>query len=406
MTGFDRRTFVAGLAMAGLITGGGRRARADDLPGVTDAEIKIGSTTSLSGPVSALGIQARCQDAFFRMVNEAGGIAGRKITYIYYDDGFSPPRTVEQTRRLVESDGVAFLFNTLGTAPNSAIVKYLNQKKVPHLFLSVNGDKWGDYKTNPWTMGFAPSARIEAQIFAKHALQQNPSVKFAILYQNDDLGKDYVAGVRDVLQGSFEKQATTVPHEVSDPTVDSQIVQLKQSGADVLLSGTTAKFVAQSIKRVYELQWKPTHYIANGAASIAGVLIPAGAERSTGVIASAYLKDATDPTWADDAGTKEYVDFLAKYFPDGKMNDSYILYAYTVAGVLMKVLEQCNGTFTRENIMKQATSLKDLQMPTMLPGILVNTSPTNYHPIRQVQLQRFDGAAWKRFGGIIEGAEI
>jgi branched-chain amino acid transport system substrate-binding protein len=404
MSRIHRRSILAGSAAIALA--GTRAARAEDTAGVTATEIRIGSTTSLSGPVSALGVQARCQEAFFRMINEQGGIAGRKITYIYYDDGFSPPKTVEQVRRLIEEDKVALLFNMLGTAPNSAVVKYINQKKVPHLFLSVNGDRWGDYKNNPWTMGFAPSARIEAQIYAKYALMQHPDARFAILYQNDDLGKDYVSGIRDVLGDRFGKQAQAVSYEVTDATIDSQIISLRAGNADVLLSGGTAKFVAQSIRKVSDLGWKPMHFIASGATSVAGVIEPVGRERAIGVMSSAYVKDPNDPAWDGDAGIAEYRAFMQKYFPEGNIKDTYNTYAYTVARVLMQVLKQCEGRFTRENIMRQATNLKDLEVPTLLPGIKVNTSPTNYHPLRQVQLQRWNGQKWERFGKIIDGSEV
>jgi branched-chain amino acid transport system substrate-binding protein len=407
MASFDRRSLLAGSAAFTVAALASQRgARADDTPGVTATEIKIGSTTSLSGPVSALGIQARCQEAFFRMINEQGGIGGRKITFIYYDDAFSPAKTVEQTRRLIESDNVAFLFSMLGTAPNSAVVKYINANKVPHLFLSVNGDKWGDYQTYPWTMGFAPSARIEAQIFAKYALQQKPDAKFAVLYQNDDLGKDFVAGLRDVLGTRFDSAAQALSHEVTDPTVDSQVVSLRASNADVLISGTTAKFVAQSIRKVFELGWKPLHFITSGAASVSSTINPAGPERAQGVITSAYIKDPSDPAWADDAGMKEYLSFMAKYFSEGNPKEVYNTYAFTVASVLRKVLEQCNGNFARDNIMRQANSLNNVEVATLLPGIRVNTSPTNHHPLRQIQLQRWEGQGWTRFGGIIEGANI
>jgi branched-chain amino acid transport system substrate-binding protein len=406
MTTFDRRSVLAGSAAAMVAALASPRVSfAADTPGVTATEIKIGSTTSLSGPVSALGVQARCEDAYFRMLNEQGGIAGRKINFIYYDDAFNPGKTVEQTRRLIESDNVAFLFSMLGTAPNSAVVKYINANKVPHLFLAVNGDKWGDYKTYPWTMGFAPSARIEAQIFAKYALAQNPDAKFAVLYQNDDLGKDFVAGLRDVLGGKFET-AKVLSHEVTDPTIDSQIVTLRASNADVLISGTTAKFAAQAIRKVFELGWKPLHFISSGAASVSSTIAPAGPERAVGLVTSAYIKDPADPAWTDDAGMKQYVDFMTKYFPDGNVKENYNIYAFTVASVLRRVLEQCDGNFSRDNIMLQANSLKDVEIPTLLPGIRVNTSPTNHHPLRQIQLQRWDGQGFARFGGIIEGANI
>jgi branched-chain amino acid transport system substrate-binding protein len=403
----NRRSLLAGSGTAVVAALAGIRvSHAEETPGVTATEIKIGSTTSLSGPVSALGVQARCQEAYFRMINEQGGIAGHQIKYIYYDDAFNPAKTVEQTRRLIESDNVAFLFNMLGTAPNSAVVKYINSSKVPHLFLSVNGDKWGDYQSYPWTMGFAPSARIEAQVFAKYALSQNPNAKFAVLYQNDDLGKDFASGVRDVLGARFETHAVAASHEVTDPTIDSQIVSLRAGNADVLISGTTAKFAAQSIRKIFELGWKPMHFIPSGAASISSTINPVGPEKAQGVITSAYLKDPSDPAWADDAGIKDYLKFMATYFSDGNAKETYNLYAYTVACVLRKMLEQCDGNFTRENIMRQANSLRDLEIATLLPGIRVNTSPTNHHPLQQIQLQRLEGSGWARFGEVIQGANL
>jgi branched-chain amino acid transport system substrate-binding protein len=403
----NRRSLLTGTGTA-VVTAlaGVRISHAEETPGVTATEIKIGSTTSLSGPVSALGVQARCQEAYFRMINEQGGIAGRQIKYIYYDDAFNPAKTVEQTRRLIEGDNVAFLFNMLGTAPNSAVVKYINSNKVPHLFLSVNGDKWGDYQTYPWTMGFAPSARIEAQVFAKYALSQTANAKFAVLYQNDDLGKDFVNGLKDVLGARFETTAQATSHEVTDPTIDSQIVSLRSGNADVLISGTTAKFAAQSIRKIFELGWKPMHFIPSGAASISSTINPVGPEKAQGVITSAYLKDVSDPAWANDAGIRDYLKFMEKYFSDGNPKEAYNLYAYTVAMVLRKVLEQCNGNFTRENIMREANNLKDVEIPTLLPGIRVNTSPTNHHPLQQIQLQRLEGMGWARFGDIIQGANL
>ena len=401
-----RRRLLRAAPLAATMLAAPALVRAQETPGVSANEIRIGSTTSLSGPVSALGVQAKCQEAFFRRLNEKGGIAGRKINYIYYDDGFSPPKTVEQVRRLIEEDKVAFLFNMLGTAPNSAVVKYINQKKVPHLFLSVNGDKWGDYKTNPWTMGFAPSARIESQIYAKYALQQKDGARFAILYQNDDLGKDYVAGVRDVLKDGFERQATAVSYEVTDPTVDSQMINLRATNADAVVLGGTAKFVAQAIRSIHDLGWKTQVFIASGATSVAGVIEPVGREKALGVMSSAYIKDPNDPAWANDPGIADYAAFMRDWFPAGNVKDTYNTYAYTVAQVLMHVLEQCQGSFTRDNIMKQATSLRNVEVPTLLPGVVVNTGPTNYHPLRQVQLMRWDGQTWSRFGKIIEGADI
>jgi branched-chain amino acid transport system substrate-binding protein len=405
MTSLNRRSLLAGSAAAGVVALAGP-SRADETPGVTATEIRIGSTTSLSGPVSALGTIARCQDAYFRMINEQGGIAGRKINFIYYDDAFNPAKTVEQTRRLIEGDEVAFLFSMLGTAPNSAVVKYINSNKVPHLFLSVNGDKWGDYQNYPWTMGFAPSSRVEAQIFGKYALSQKPDAKFALLYQNDDLGKDFVNGLRDVLGPRYDSTVKALSYEVTDPTIDSQIVSLRATNADILISGTTAKFAAQSIRKVYELDWKPMHFVTSGAASVASTIIPAGVERAQGLITSVYIKDPSDQAWADDAGMKDYMTFMAKYFSEGNPKEAINTYAYTVTSVLRKLLEQCNGNFARENIMREANNLRDVEVATLLPGVRVNTSPTNHHPLRQMQLERWEGQGWRRFGNIIEGANI
>lgn len=404
MTFITRRALMAG-AMTAALALASHGVSAAETPGVTDKEIRIGSTSSLSGPVSALGTQTRVQEAYFKMINDRGGINGRQINFIYYDDGFSPPRTVEQTRRLLESDQVAFLFSNIGTAPNSAIVKYVNSRKVPHLFLTVNGDKWGDPEKYPWTMGFPPSGRAEARIFTSDALKRHPDGKIAVLYQNDDYGKDYLAGVRDVLGDDFDKKTVIAPYEVADATVDSQILNLRQSGAESLISGATAKFAAQAIKKLHDINWAPTHYISNGSASIAGVLVPAGVEQSKGVIATAYLKDPVDPEWAEDPAVKEYLAFMKQYYPTGNIQDAFNTYAYTVSQVLMQVLEQANGDFSRENIMKQAANLDGVAIPMLLPGITVRTSPTDYHPIQQLQLQSFDGKGWQRFGEIIDGSE-
>ncbi|QWG19419.1 ABC transporter substrate-binding protein [Bradyrhizobium sediminis] len=407
MTSFNRRSLLAGMAAASAMAlAGTRTSRAQDTPGVTATEIKIGSTTSLSGPASGMGTIAKCSDAYFRMMNDQGGIAGRKINFIYYDDAFNPAKTVEQTRRLIESDNVAFLFSMLGTAPNSAVVKYINLNKVPHLLLTVNGDKWGDYQTYPWTMGFPPSSRSEAQIFAKYALSQKPGAKFALLYQNDDLGKDFVNGLRDVLGDRYETLVKAVSYEFTDPTIDSQIVTLRASNADVLISGVTAKFAAQAIRKVYELDWKPMHFVTSGAASASSTIIPVGPERAQGLITSVYLKDPSDPAWTDDAGMKNYLKFMAKYFSDGNPKEFLNVYAYTVTSVLRRLLEQCNGNFARESIMREANNLRNVEVPTLLPGVRVNTSPTNHRPLQQMQLQRWEGQGYIRFGNIIEGASL
>lgn len=402
----DRRTFLAGTAAAAAAIAAPGLARAQANPGVSATELKIGTTTSLSGPVSALGTINKSQAAYFKMLNEQGGIAGRKINYLILDDGFNPAKTLEQTRRLVEEDEVAFLFSQLGTGPNSAIVKYVNDKGVPHLFLSVNGDKWGDYKTYPWTMPFAPSARTESQIFVKYALQQNPKAKIGILYQNDDLGRDFVAGAKDVLGAQYDTVVKAVSFEVTDATVDSQLIQLQSWGADALISGVTGKFGAMSIRKVSELGWKPMHFITSGVSSVSSTIKPAGEDRSLGVITSVYMKDVTDAAWADDAGVKAYKAFMAKSFPEGNPNEFYNAYGYMVGMVMHRVLEQCKGDFSRKSIMAQANNLKELELPLLLPGIKVNTSPTDHRPLEQMQLQRWNGKQWERFGAVIQGAAV
>jgi branched-chain amino acid transport system substrate-binding protein len=399
----QRRLILAGSAAAALSP---RTVFAQSTPGVTATELKIGTTTSLSGPVSALGTINKAQAAYFKMLNEQGGIAGRKINYIILDDGFNPSKTLEQTRRLIEEEEVAFLFSQLGTGPNSAIVKYVNDKGVPHLFLSVNGDKWGDYKTYPWTLPFAPSARTESQIFVKYALQQNPKAKIGILYQNDDLGRDFVAGAKDVLGGQYDSVVKAVSYEVTDPTVDSQLIQLKDNGCDVLISGVTAKFGAMSIRKVYDLGWKPLHFITSGAASVSSVITPAGADRAVGLITSVYMKDVTDTAWENDAGVKAYRAFMPKYFPEGNVNEFYNAYGYMTAIVMHRVLEQCKGDFSRKSIIAQANNLKDLENPLLLPGVKVNTSPTDHRPLEQMQLQRWNGKQFERFGSVIQGGNV
>ncbi|MBS0562802.1 MAG: ABC transporter substrate-binding protein, partial [Proteobacteria bacterium] len=328
----------------------------------------------------------------------------RKINFISYDDGYSPPKTVEQVRRLIEQDQVACLFNTLGTPTNSAIQRYVNQKKVPHLFVSTGADKWGDYQHFPWTIGYQPSYRTEAQIYTKYLLQQNPNAKLAILYQNDDFGKDYPAGVRDVLGDKWGKvvvQEST--YEVTDPTLDSQLNTMKASGADALLTAATPKFAAMVIKKLAEMNWKPMHFLTNVSISVGSVMKPAGEENGTGIITTGYMKDPTDPEWKNDAGMNEWRAFMAKYIPDGDQTDANYAFAYGVSQIMVQTLKQCGDDFSRENIMKQATNLHDVGNAILLPGIKVNTSPTNYHPIRAMQLQKWDGKTWVRFGGIIEG---
>ena len=400
----DRRRILAGATAAAAAALSPGLAVAQATPGVTATELKIGTTTSLSGPVSALGTINKTQAAYFKMLNEQGGIAGRKITYIIYDDGFAPPKTLEQTRRLVEQDEVAFLFAQLGTGPNSAIVKYVNGLGVPHLFLSVNGDKWGDFKNYPWTIPYAPSSRIECAVFVNHALQQNPRAKFAVLYQNDDFGRDFLTGAKEALGAQFDSRAKALSYEVTDPTIDSQLIALQATGADVLISGVTGKFGAMAIRKVSELGWKAMHFVPSGVSSVQSTIVPAGIDNALGVITSVYAKDPSDPAWADDPGMKTYKAFMARYFPDGNANEFYNSYGYMVALVLHRVLEQCNGNFSRANIMTQVNNLKNLENPMLLPGIRVNTSATNHHPLTQMQLMRWDGKMWRRFGNIISGS--
>jgi len=374
--------------------------------GVTATELKIGNFMPYSGPASAYGVIGRGDAAFFKMINEQGGVGGRQINFISYDDGYSPPRSVEQTRRLVEQDRVAFLFHTLGTPTNSAVVRYVNQRRVPHLFLATGADKWGNYQDTPWTIGWQPSYRTEAQIYAKYMLEQKPNAKIALLHQNDDFGKDYLIGVKDVLGPRFDSMVTVATYEVTDPTVDSQVVSLRASGADVLVTAATPKFAAQTIRKVHDIGWQPMHFLSNVSLSIAAVMRPAGPERGIGIITSAYQKDITDGTWENDAGMRGWREFMQKYLPEADMADSGYATAYNASFTLMQVLKQCDGDFSRENIMHQVANIQDLEVPLLLPGIKVKTSATNFHPIRQMQLQKWSGEHWERFGEIIEGANV
>jgi branched-chain amino acid transport system substrate-binding protein len=396
-----RKAFLAAAVLVAVVTTG---ATAADTPGVTATEIKIGNTVPYSGPASSYSVLGKLESAFFGMVNEQGGVAGRKINYISLDDNYSPPKTVEQIRRLVEEEKVAFTFATLGTPTNSAIVHYMNQKKVPQLFVSTGADKWGDYKQTPWTIGWQPSYRTEAQIYTKYMLQQRPDAKLAILYQNDDFGKDYPNGVKDVLGDKFGKMVVTASYETTDPTIDSQITALQASGADVLLVAAIPKFAAQAIRRVHDLNWKPMFFMSNVAISVGSVMNPAGPENGIGILSAAYLKDSSDPTWKDDAGMDEWRAFMNKYMPGADQTDGGYIAAYGLCKTMLQVLQQSNGDFSRANIMKQVTSLHDVENPVLLPGLKINTSPTNYHPITAMQLEKWDGKSWALFGEVIQGA--
>src|SRR3981081_3297799 len=372
--------------------------------GATDTEIKIGNIMPYSGPASAYGVIGKTEAAYYKKINDAGGINGRKINFISYDDGYSPPKTVEQARKLVESDEVLFIFNSLGTPPNSAIHKYMNSKKVPQLFVATGATKWNDPKDFPWTMGWQPNYQSESRIYAKYLLKEKPDAKIAVLYQNDDYGKDYLKGLKD---GLGAKAATMIiaeeSFETTEPTVDNHIVKLKSTGADVFVDIATPKFAAQAIKKIAEIDWKPVHFLNNVSSSIGSVIKPAGTEKPQRISSANYLKDTPDPQWKDDAGMKAFDEFLAKYFPEGNRVDASVMYGYTVAQGLVYVLKNCGDDLTRANIMKQAASIKGLELGGLIPGIKVQTSDTDFHPNSQLQLMKFNGDKWDLFGDVISG---
>ena len=371
-------------------------------PGVTETEIKIGNTNPYSGPASAYGTIARSEAAYFKFINDQGGINGRNINFISLDDAYSPPKTVEQVRRLVEQEEVLFIFQSLGTPSNTAIHKYMNARKVPQLFVATGATKWGDPQNFPWTIGWQPNYQTEGHLYAKYLLQNKPDARIAVLYQNDDYGKDYVKGLRDGLGDKAAKMVVAeASYEVTDPTIDSQIVTLKASGADTFYNVTTPKFAAQAIRRVYDMGWKPLHVLNNVSYSVGSVLTPAGLEKSVGLITAAYTKDPVDPQWKNDPGFKEYAAWFKKYYPEGEINDSFNVAGYLIAQGVVHVLKACGDDLSRENVMRQMTIIKDLQLPMMLPGIKWNTSPDDYFLIESAQLARFDGKEWARFGKII-----
>jgi branched-chain amino acid transport system substrate-binding protein len=370
--------------------------------GASDTEIRIGHTNPYSGNASAYGIIGKTIEAVFKKVNDEGGINGRKITFITYDDAFSPPKTVEMVRKLVEEDKVLFVFNTLGTAPNTAIQRYLNGKKVPQLFVATGASKWGKPKEFPWTMGWQPDYATEAAIYAKHILQTLPDAKIGVLMQNDDYGKDYMTGFRERLGKANEAKIVQVStYEVTDPTVDSQMIQLKNSGANVFFNITTPKFAAQAIKKAGEIGWKPAHYLNNVSASVGSVLKPAGIEFSQGIITAQYRKDATDPANANDADVKAWREFMAKYMPGADLKDDGHNFGYSVANNMVEVLKRAGDNLTRENIMKVAASLKGYEAPLLIKGITVNTSPTDFYPIQSVRMSRVQGESFVQFGDVI-----
>jgi len=365
--------------------------------GATDTEIKIGNIMPYSGPASAYGVIGKTEAAYFKMINDAGGINGRKINFISYDDGYSPPKTVEQARKLVESDEVLFIFNSLGTPPNSAIHKYMNAKKVPQLFVATGATKWNDPKDFPWTMGWQPSYQSETQIYAKYIRKEKPDAKIAVLYQNDDL-KGLVDGLGAKAASMIVAQES---YETSEPTINSHIVKLKSSGADVFVDITTPKFAAQAIKEAAEIEWKPLHFLNNVSNSVGSVLKPAGYDNAQGIISAAYLKDASEPQWNNDPGMKAFYAFLEKDFPEGNRLDASTVVGYGVSQTLVEVLKKCGDDLTRENVMRQAANLKDFRTEVLLPGIKINTSPTDFAPISQLQLMKFKGEKWELFGDVI-----
>jgi branched-chain amino acid transport system substrate-binding protein len=371
--------------------------------GANDTEIKIGNIMPYSGPASAYGVIGKTEEAYFKRINAEGGINGRKINFISYDDGYSPPKAVEQARKLVESDEVLLVFNPLGTPSNSAIQKYLNGKKVPQLFVATGATKWNDPKNFPWTMGWQPSYQSEARIYAKYLMKEKPDAKIGVLFQNDDFGKDYLKGLKDGLGAKASMIIAEESYEPTEPTIDSHIVKLKASGADVFVSVTTPKFAAQAIKKLAELEWKPLHLVSNVSISVGSVIKPAGFENAQGILSAAYAKDGADPQWDNDAGMKKVFALLEKYYPEGNKLDASVVYGYGVAQTMVKVLEMCGDNLTRENVMKQAASLKDFAPDTLLPGVKISTSATDFAPIKQLQMMRFKGEKWELFGDIISG---
>jgi branched-chain amino acid transport system substrate-binding protein len=396
---------LTALALAGALLGAGLTsvAGAQTVVGVTATEIKIGNTNPYSGPASAYGTIGKTLAAYFKKVNDEGGVNGRKINFITYDDAYTPPKAVEMVRKLVEQDQVAALFQTLGTPTNTAIHKYVNQAKVPHLFVATGATKWNDPKNFPWTMGWQPNYQTEGRVYAAYILKNHPDAKIGILFQNDDYGKDYVKGLEDGLGAAAAKLIVMKQsYETTDPTVDSQIINLKNSGANVFFNVTIPKFAVQAIKKAHDIGWKPTHFLNNVSSSLSSVLKPAGLEASRGLITALYMKEITDPQWFKDKAYTDWVAFMKKYYPDGALDDQSNAFGYTVAQIMTQVLKQCGNDLSRENIIKQAENLKNVELPLLLPGIKVNTGPDDHAPLEQEQLAKFDGERWVLFGEIFD----
>ncbi len=400
----SRRDLLAATATSAVLAAAPALAQKKYDSGASDKEIVFGHTGPYSGPASAYGTIGKAIQAYVNKVNDDGGVNGRRLKMVTYDDGYSPPKMVEMVRKLVEQDEVLFLFNTLGTPTNTAIHKYVNSKKMPHLFVATGATKWGDPKNFPWTMGWQPNYQTEGKIYAQYLLENKPGAKIGILFQNDDYGKDYLHGFEEGLGEKGRKQIVSkLSYEVTDPTVDSQIVTLKGSGADAFFNITTPKFAAQAIRKAADIEWKPLHFLNNVSASVGSVLTPAGLDKSVGIITALYAKDPTDPQWANDKGYQDWLAWMNKYYPDGDKADTFNVFGYNVAITMVAMLKQCGDNLTRENIMKQAANLKDLEVPMLLPGIKVNTSPTDFYPIEQEQLARFNGKVFELFGKVYGG---
>ncbi|KQT12553.1 MULTISPECIES: ABC transporter substrate-binding protein [unclassified Bradyrhizobium] len=369
--------------------------------GASDTEIKIGNIMPYSGPASGYASIGRTEAAYFNKVNAEGGINGRKIKFTSYDDAYTPPKTVEQARKLVESDGVLLIFGSLGTSTNGAIRKYMNEKKVPQLFVASGASKWNDPKQYPWTMGWQPNYASEARIYAKYIMKEKPGGKIGVLYQNDDFGKDYLKGLKEGLGAKASMIVREEAYDTSEPAIDERVVKLKAAGADIFISFTSQKFAAQGIKKAAEINWHPMHIISNVSASVGGVLEPAGVEISQGILSATYMKDGSDPQWNADEGMKKFYSFLAQYEPKANKLDAGVVYGYAAAQTMMKVLQMCGDDLTRENVMRQAASLKDFEPDTLLPGIKINTAPDDFAPIEQLQMMRFKGRKWELFGDVI-----
>jgi branched-chain amino acid transport system substrate-binding protein len=394
---------LTGTAVAIALSASSAYAQKKYDTGASDTEIKIGQTVPFSGPASAYASIGKTQAAYFNMINEQGGVNGRKITLIQYDDAYSPPKAVEQVRKLVESDEVLLTFQIIGTPSNAAVQKYLNTKKVPQLFAATGASKFTDPKNFPWTLGFNPNYFVEGRIYGQYILKEYPNAKIGVLYQNDDLGKDYLNGIKAGLGDKAVKMIVAeASYEVADPTIDSQVFKIKDAGADLFFSASTPKQAAQAIKKIAEIGWHPIHIVDINATSLGAVLQPAGLEASKGLISTNYGKDPLDPTWKDDAGLKKYFDFMAKYYPEGDKNSNFNTYGFSTAQLLVHVLKQCGDDLTRENVLKQATNMKDVQLDLSLPGIRATTTPNDYRVNKQLQMMKFNGERWELFGPIIE----